>query len=137
MSIGDGSSFPYPSPVTQHNMWEAINKEQVMRDMLSAQAMVDAGNSAAMAQQAGTYMPPVANTTNLNLAGRAREMFLKRMGGLRAELKVAPGDFVQCHIHHDMVFVFYCFNGREGCAKEAIDLFPSDTLITQFRLVLA
>ena len=63
-------------------------------------------------------------------------MFLKRMGGVRAEMKVAPDDFLQCHIYNDQVFVFYCFNGRNGVTMEGIDLFPSDQLITQFRLVL-
>jgi hypothetical protein len=71
------------------------------------------------------------------LSARAREMFLKRMGGIRAELQIAADDFVHCHIYGETVYLFYCFAGRDGCVKEGIDLFPSDQLITQFRMVLA
>ena len=53
-----------------------------------------------------------------------------------AEMKVAPEDFLQCHVFNDQVYVFYCFAGRTGVTNEGIDLFPSDQLITQFRLVL-
>jgi hypothetical protein len=64
-------------------------------------------------------------------------MFLKRMGGIRAELRIHENDFLQCHVYGEMVYLFYCFSGRDGCVKENIDLFPSDQLITQFRLVLS
>ena len=77
-------------------------------------------------------------TTNVTtLASRARELFLKRMGGIRTEMVVAPSDFIQCHVHNDIVYVFFCLSGKEGVTKEQIDLFPSDTLITQFRMILA
>ncbi len=116
------------------DMWSLINKEEIMRNMM-AQSQQDLS----AAQQAGVFMPPPkpnqpANVANL--AARAREMFLKRMGGIRAEMKVAPEDFLQCHIFNDQVYVFYCFGGRNGVTMEGIDLFPSDQLITQFRLVL-
>ena len=83
--------------------------------------------------------PPLRSLApnNSTLANRARELFLKRMGGIRAEMKVADGDYLNCHVFGEMVFVFYCFAGREGCAKESIDLFPSDQFITQFRLILS
>ena len=79
--------------------------------------------------------PPITNV--VTLASRARELFLKRMGGVRAEMAVAPNDFIQCHVHNDIVYVFFCLSGKEGVTKEQIDLFPSDTLITQFRMILA
>lgn len=79
--------------------------------------------------------PPITNV--MTLASRARELFLQRMGGIRAAMVVAPNDFIQCHIANDMVYVFFCLSGKEGVTKEQIDLFPSDTLITQFRMILA
>lgn len=154
MSAGDGPfsalGIAYPptvggGPVDRANsllsiantpdMWAMINKEQMIRDMMQAQQDQIMGN----AQQAH-YSPPTPSTPPqqppIHLANRAREMFLKRMGGLRAEMKVAPEDFLQCHIYNDQVYVFYCFGGRNGVTVEGIDLFPSDQLITQFRLVL-
>lgn len=98
---------------------------------------------AAQAAQSMQYPPPWQALQNPNpapteptLAGRAREMFLKRMGGIRAEMKVQPTDFLQCHVTQDMVFVFFCFSGKEGVIKEPIDMFPSDPLIAQFRMIL-
>jgi hypothetical protein len=75
-------------------------------------------------------MPPT-------LAQRARELFLKRMGGIRAEMKVNKDDFVQCHIYGEVVHLFFCFGGKTGVVQEQIDIFPSDQLITQFRMILA
>jgi hypothetical protein len=122
MSIGDGI-------ISTPDMWAMINNEEMMRNML------------AQAQQAGvqSFPHPVSVPTPvapIALAARAREMFLKRMGGIRAELKLKSGDFVTCHIYLETVHLFYCFDGRSGVATENIDLFPSDQFITQFRLVL-
>lgn len=69
--------------------------------------------------------------------GRARNLFLARMGGVRADMEIKPGDFLMCHVYGEMVYLFYCFTGREGVVKESWDVFPSDTLITQFRMILA
>lgn len=77
--------------------------------------------------------PKPATIETLNQ--RAREMLLKRIGGIKAELKIIPGDFLTCHCHNDVVHVFYCRNGNSGVTQETIDLFPSDTLITQFRMI--
>lgn len=113
------------------DMWAHINK---------------AANAQAQQAHLGQYppgyptpsiVPPNPPASGQTLSSRAREMFLKRMGGLRAELKIAPDDFLHCHIYGEMVFLFYCFSGRDGCVKENIDLFPSDQLITQFRMVLS
>jgi hypothetical protein len=149
MAIGDGpfggvGISPINSILGEANhtqdMWKYINFDESSRIMQAqlAQAAQQAG--------AGQYVhsfPPQAlsqvksQDPRMELAARAREMFLKRVGGIRAELKVAPGDFLMCHVHGEVVHVFYCFSGRPGVAQEAIDLFPSDQLITQFRMILA
>jgi hypothetical protein len=123
------------------DMWAHINKSEVDQEMM--RQMAQSQSSAAQAQQ-GKYPQPVPTTpppnrpaTGATLSTRAREMFLKRMGGIRAELQIAPDDYLHCHIYGETVYVFYCFAGRDGCAKENIDMFPSDQLITQFRMVLA
>ena len=136
MSIGDGPfsalGIAYPPNVgsSTPGMWAQINAQQAQDDLLAM----------AQAQQAGVGQSVIRTQpvipTAPNLASRAREIFLKRMGGIRAEMKVAPEDFLQCHVYNDQVHVFYCFGGRPGVTQESIDLFPSDQLITQFRLVL-
>ena len=135
MSIGDGTKYNslLGNLSGMPDMWANINKEQMMREMMQASQM-----DMSAAQQAGVQLPrPVTPPAPPpQLGARAREIFLKRMGGIRAEMKVAPEDFLQCHVFNDQVYVFYCFGGRSGVTNEGIDLFPSDQLITQFRLVL-
>jgi hypothetical protein len=106
------------------DMWAQINQDELKRQLY---------HNAQQAQQA------VASPSQItpSLSNRARELFLKRLGGIRAEYKVKLGDFVQCHVHADQVFVFFCFAGKEGVVKEQLDLFPSDMLITQFRMIIA
>ena len=93
-------------------------------------AQIDAMTQAS--QQVGQAQSPM----HPPLGDRARELFLKRMGGVRAEMRVAKDDFLQCHIYGDVVHMFYCFSGKTGVVQESIDMFPSDQLITQFRMIL-
>lgn len=110
------------------DMWKQINvTEMVQADLI---------RSAQQAQQVTTQQLPL-NTPTTTLSERARELFLKRLGGIRGEYKVKLGDFIATHIHAETVYVFFCFTGREGVVKESIDLFPSDQLITQFRMILS
>ena len=120
MALGDFGMLNVP---VQPDMWKQVNSQYDA--LLRAQT--------AMAAQENVAQLPLKP----DLAGRARELFLKRMGGIRGEMKVAESDYINCHVFGEMVFVFYCFAGREGCAKESIDLFPSDQFITQFRLILS
>jgi hypothetical protein len=114
-------------------MWAQINADSVSLARAAQQAQQ--ANVPNIGQYPATFIP---NTPpNTTLAQRAREMFLKRMGGIRAEMAVAPGDYVNCHVHGETVYLFYCFAGKDGCAKENIDMFPSDQFITQFRMILS
>jgi hypothetical protein len=121
------------------DMWKQINAQE---DTLLHAQLAQAAQQAGVGQAVFTnpVLPPPATTSmqpnNLTLANRARELFLRRMGGIRAEMKVASNDFLQCHVYNEQVYVFYCFGGRHGVTLEPIDMFPSDQLITQFRLVL-
>jgi hypothetical protein len=122
------------------DLWKMVNiqEDQAMQAQLphpmqqAQQAQQQFSNDQMHAIMSGTATNPPPN-----LSERARELFLKRMGGIRAEMKIRLGDFVACHIHGETVYVFFCFAGREGVVKESIDLFPSDLLITQFRMILS
>jgi hypothetical protein len=125
-----------PDHRTQYDiMRELMNVEPHLFDngeMLN-QLMAQSQASQALAQQPSTpKIPP-----NPPLGARAKELFLKRMGGIRAEMTLKPDDFLQMHIRDETVYMFYCFNGKDGVAKEQIDIFPSDQLIAQFRMILS
>jgi hypothetical protein len=136
------------------DMWKQIShvedaKEYQIAQIVQGQVQqqLDAEKFRALGGQAQNFPPNVspvgqfptgsAPNQQVALASRAREMFLKRMGGIRNELRIAPDDFLQCHIYGEVVHLFYCFGGRAGVTQESIDLFPSDQLITQFRMVLS
>lgn len=87
------------------------------------------------AELAHNHPSPLPHPPN-TITMRAREMFLKRLGGLRAEYKLDLSEYIACHVHADEVYVFYFLKGKAGYTQEPIDLFPSDGLIAQFRMVL-
>ena len=132
-------------PAFPVDMWKMLNERDdfaiisqqahsAQQALLAQQAQNAQSDHWAMAQ--ATHSGAQANTT-ASLGNRAKELFLKRMGGIRAELRIAEGDFLQCHVYGEVVHIFYCFAGKPGVTQEHIDMFPSDTLITQFRMILA
>jgi hypothetical protein len=145
MSLGDPpNALAGLAGILGGDMWAHINKTEVEQELMRQMAhsnMAQAQQASVLGAQAqqfpATPPPPNGPASGPTLSSRAREMFLKRMGGIRAELKIAAEDYLHCHIYGDKVYLFYCFAGRDGCVKEDIDLFPSDTLITQFRMVLS
>jgi hypothetical protein len=70
------------------------------------------------------------------LSLRAKDLFLKRVAGLKNEMKLKQEDYLHCAVYQERVFMFYLLSGKSGVVDEPIDLFPSDTLVTQFRLIL-
>jgi hypothetical protein len=115
----------------------AGNAQQDVNNVLTLGSMANLAGARQAVNSGGITQAPSPSTNTVTLAARARELFLKRMGGIRSELRVAEGDFLQCHVYGEVVHVFYCFAGKPGVTQEQIDLFPSDTLITQFRIILA
>jgi hypothetical protein len=104
-------------PDSPADMWASIANDKLYPRLPQAQ------------QQLAQQLPPLATTGPSGvdvIARRARELFLKRMGGLRGEMNVAPYDFVACHVAREVVYLFYCFRGCEGVTKENIDLFKVD-----------
>lgn len=126
MALGDGFSSLLGISNVAQSPFDAAQAQQAQADIQRQMELLKQA-------QGG----PFSTNPMPGLHERAREMFLKRLGGLRAEHKVKLGDFVAAHVHGTTVYLFYVFDGREGVIKEDIDLFPSDQLITQFRMILA
>lgn len=104
------------------------NHETLMDNLIQARIMPQA-----QIDPRGTIPLPSAN---LPISARAREMFLKRVGGLHQELRLNKDDFLHCQPYNDEIILFYLLRGKEGIVRQPIDLFPSDTLVAQFRLLL-
>lgn len=106
--------------------------------------------NAALAQQAqqdymlaaqqnwhGGSTPPAPPSPAYLHSEHCRRLFLGRMGGVRGNFALTERDFLHCQLEGDLVFVFFLLNGKEGVVKEQADMFPSDTLIAQFRMIVA
>lgn len=150
MAISDGDLYGGPlstlgigNPVytpSDRSIREAYDK--MLATMAQQQSVLSPEQINQMTQQMLNGPPPLMTppnspqgTSTETLNQRAREMLVKRVGGIRAELKIVTGDFLMCHCYNDVVHVFYCRNGNSGVTQETLDLFPSDTLVTQFRMI--
>lgn len=106
---------------------------QVQQDMAQAVGM----NSllGAQMQVHSPRMPTDRDKISL-LSAKAREHFVQRMGGVRGNFDVQAGDCIYTHVLEDRCILFYCLKGKTGIVEEPTDVFPSDTLIAQFRMIL-
>lgn len=83
----------------------------------------------AMSNQAGQTSLPTSHD-------RAYSLFIARLVGVKGEYHKKPNDFLWTHVADDQVHVFFLLGGQAGHVNESIDMFPSDTLITQFRMLI-
>jgi hypothetical protein len=97
-----------------------------------AQAAQQAQNS--IAQQNAHYAQ--AQPSNFHLHARARGLLLDRLGGIEGPCRINPNDFLMCHVFDGIVYIFFIFDKKEGMTKESTDLFPSDKLVAQMRMVM-
>lgn len=126
------------------DMWRYLNdpEENIRKAMMAqAQALGQAQNLQAVingVQGIANEAPriPLQTQVRQRQVTRAKELFVNRMKGVRGNFNLKETDFVETHIHADIVILFYCFDGREGIVKEPMDIWPSDGLIAQFRMML-
>ena len=87
----------------------------------------------------GVLMPTSQNApqSSMSFHDRAKGLLMSRLHGMRGMAPMVADDFLHCHVSNDTVYVFFLIGGREGIIQENIDVFPSDTLITQIRMVMA
>lgn len=88
-------------------------------------------------QNASQGMPPSVMDKKQLRNERALALLTMRLGGVTGHMKLSTDDFLICHCTDETVFVFFTFNGRGGHTEEQIDIFPSDKLVTQLRLVMS
>jgi hypothetical protein len=69
---------------------------------------------------------------------KALRMLGDRLGTVDGYYKQKIDDFIACHVDTErrVVFVFFVFSGESGHTSEEINIFPSDKLITQLRMIM-
>lgn len=133
MSIGDGE---WMAIMNKYSLLSA-NPNQL------AQANIDAAQlNQMLAQQAqNIYSVPQQQLDvpkdNARLNQRALQLLTLRLSGVRGNLRLGPDDFLVCHCTTETVYTFFVFNGKSGNTEEDINIFPSDKLLTQLRLVMS
>jgi hypothetical protein len=150
MAIGDWKSliniapdlFKYGDHVADADLYkQAAQQAQNANQLAQAQNMpmnMDQINQM-MAQQVHHFPHAQAQAnTGPTPHDRARSLLLARLGGITGSYRIKPEDFLWCHITPDLktVHVFFVFGDQAGNTSEDSAMFPSDTLITQFRLLI-
>lgn len=86
-------------------------------------------------QNIGANPAQQANTTP-SYHTRARELLINRLCGVKGDFYMDQKEFLWCHVYDEQVYVFYAFkDSRVGHLEEGVSEFPSDTIITQIRLL--
>ena len=87
--------------------------------------------------QAGTPTQPPYSQAAINSAANdvANKLLRQRFAGVQDTFKLGQKDFLLAHFAEAYVYTFFVLNGKEGVVKEPTDIFPSDKLITQLRMI--
>lgn len=79
----------------------------------------------------GIGMPSASVESEHSLA---KKMLLQRLNGF-GPTWMRSKDFLMCHVIDETVAVFYCFGKDTGVVEDTRDLFPSDGLVAQLRIL--
>jgi hypothetical protein len=133
MAIGD-SDYLSMLGIPYDGLAPAQQIQQVKQAYQAQQAQMNS----ILGQQAQQCKPDVNPRIQINLLNqRAYELLALRLGGVKRTFKLGAEDFLVCHCTIDTVFIFFVFNGKSGCTQEQTDIFPSDKLITQLKLIMS
>ena len=71
------------------------------------------------------------------LSNQARNMLFDRLMGVNRDMvfDIGVNDFIYPVHHGDKVYIFFIHNDRAGYLEDNADLYPSDKLVTQVRLI--
>lgn len=75
------------------------------------------------------------HAVRVDLHKNAYSMLMSRLHGVAGSFIMGANDYLFTHVHTDRVFVFFVHNDRAGHLEDDINIFPSDKLITQVRLL--
>ena len=129
---------PFPglgiAPIYQQDM-DAMHKS-ILDQMRLAPELFNSTQNNLQAAQQSVFHTGMEQKPKLNLHARARGMLIQRLGGVAADFNVNENDFLMCHVTGGTVYIFFLLNGREGVTTESMDIFPSDKIVAQLRMVI-
>lgn len=127
-------SDPFKVPaagVAQAPKWEEMYKRQIEQAMLGDHYLNSLG-------QAQVYPGQIRRTSVEDAYNMTDEHERMRMLGMRLRVPQGaelPFEHISTALSGETVFVFVLSGGKPAILEDGADLFPSDTLITQLRLI--
>ena len=119
-----------PSPLLSLDIWEDRQRAAQSQCSQAQLAQNLAQNQYTQAQiQAQQYNPEP------NIHVKAMSLLKLRLAGLDSKFHMTSDEFLTCHVSAGIVYIFFVIGGKAGHLEEETALFPSDKLITQFRLI--
>lgn len=137
MAIGDGKFHLFDQDILGLSSPDYAALQQQYQRMQAAQNW----NTNPLAQQQAAQQQ-LGNIVKVDTQKalrneRALSLLTMRLGGVKNALKLGAEDFLVCHTTPETVYVFFILNGKSGHTEEEIDIFPSDKLLTQLRLIMS
>lgn len=74
---------------------------------------------------------------NVDHSKRAFQMLVDRLGGVEGPFQIKNDQFMHCHVQNGNVYFFAVVKGEPIALCEGAALFPSDTFVTQIRMLLS
>ena len=114
--------------------WDHYYKEnykEILSTMSSPPQPLSQDQSSLLKPQTPPFlMPPLPRLDDV-----ARTMLLMRLDGFKAIEWLRPKDWLVCHVMDDHVITFFCFGNDSGFVEDEKELFPSDGLVAQLRIL--
>lgn len=124
MSVSGLGNLIYPYRNTAQNVTqEAYNSQELQQLYQYQQASMQQN-----VQQAAAIRP-------VPIHEHAQQLLMGRLHGLATMFTMSTNDFLLCHMHGEKVYVFFIHDDRVGYLEDDANLFPSDKLVTQIRLL--
>ena len=123
---------------SKHNLWpeqQYTAMENIYNDAQQQLAQINAQQQLTHINEQYSYLKPLSA---VDLHYKARSMLQDRLGTINSRFQPKEGDFMWCHVdmERQKVFVFFVFDGQDGSTSEGLEMFPSDTLVAQLRMIL-
>jgi hypothetical protein len=122
-------------------------RQQDLNDIMKSDAQqaadynkyIQSSQTAAMqaSHQGSSYLAPGVGVgiVEPSIHLKALRLLKARLTGLENNYNLTPDETILTHVYQDKVYVFFVIGGKAGHFEDEAAIFPSDGLITKFRVI--
>jgi hypothetical protein len=115
-------------------------RQQDLNDIMKSDAQQAASSQTAAMQashQGSSYLAPGVGVgiVEPSIHLKALRLLKARLTGLENNYNLTPDETILTHVYQDKVYVFFVIGGKAGHFEDEAAIFPSDGLITKFRVI--